>query len=76
MPSLRVKNAGELGEGDYGCPIKFEPRTEDAPAVQHGKLLSVKHGGAVTRMEIGFTDGTSKPFTIQLEDEVTLVVND
>lgn len=76
MPSLRVKNAGELREGDYGCPIRFTPRTEGGPTVQHGKLLSAKHGGVVTLMEIGFVDGTSKPFTIRLEDEVTLVVND
>lgn len=76
MPSLLSKNAGELREGDYGCPIRFMPRTEDGPKVQHGTLLSVKHGGVVTLMEIGFVNGTSKPFTIRLEDEVTLVVND
>lgn len=76
MPSLRVKNADELREGDYGCHIKFRPRTEGEPTVQHGKLLSAKHGGVVTLMEIGFTDGTSKPFAIRLEDEVTLVVDD
>lgn len=76
MPSLRTKNADELRESDYGCPIRFTPRTEEGPTVQHGKLLSAKHGGVVTLMEIGFTDGTSKPFAIRLEDEVTLVVND
>lgn len=76
MPSLRAKNADELREGDYGCHIKFRPRTEGGPTVQHGKLLSAKHDDVVTLMEIGFTDGTSKPFAIRLEDEVTLVVDD
>ena len=76
MPHLHVKNADELRDGDYGCHIRFRPRTEEGPTVQHGKLLSAKHGDVVTLMEIGFTDGTSKPFAIRLEDEVTLVVDD